>query len=364
MASTTAASRMNRRQFLLAAAGCYVTRLTGLAPASGAESPPKTRVGLATDVWGIHQRAQVARGEKGDLADPIAFLERCHAFDAAGMQGPLGIRDADYLARLRRWLENHAMFIEASIDLAGERLDLERVEKQFVTAREAGATVIRVVTIPGRRYEYFRTADEFARASDHAMETMRRVEPMAARHRMRVAVENHKDHRVPERLDMLKKLSSEYVGVCVDLGNSFSLCEDATEAVRAYAPWAFTVHLKDQTVREYEDGFLFGDAALGEGFLDLPAMVRILRQAKPDVRFSLEVITRDALRVPVLTEKYWVTMGGVAATDLSRTLRTVKANASPGPLPAVSSLSVEKQIECEARNIERSLAYARDHLQL
>jgi len=222
--------------------------------------------------------------------------------------------------------------------------------------------VIRTVVNPGRRYEQFNSAEEFARASARALETLQKVEPVVATHKIRLAVENHKDHRVAERVEMLKRLSSEWIGMCVDVGNSFSLCEDATEVVRAYAPWAFSVHLKDQAVREYEDGFLFADVALGKGFLDLPAMVRILREAHPEVRFSLEVITRSALRVPVLTEKYWASMAGVSASDLARTLKTVKAKAAAEAFPAISSLPIEGQVETEAQNIQQSLAYARERL--
>jgi L-ribulose-5-phosphate 3-epimerase UlaE len=123
------------------------------------------------------------------------------------------------------------------------------------------------------------------------------------------------------------------------------------------------VHLKDQAVQEYADGFLFGDAALGEGFLQLAEMVRVLRAAQPQVRFSLEVITRDPLRVPVLTPPYWATMTDVPATDLARTLRTVKAKAAR-TLPTVGGLPLEQQVEAETRNITTSLAYARERLGL
>ena len=82
------------------------------------------------------------------------------------------------------------------------------------------------------------------------------------------------------------------------------------------------------------------------------------------MRFSLEVIARDPLRVPVLTPKYWATMPGVPATDLARTLRTVKAKAPREPLPLVNSLSPDQQVQCEQRMVEDSLTYAREHLGL
>jgi hypothetical protein len=68
--------------------------------------------------------------------------------------------------------------------------------------------------------------------------------------------------------------------------------------------------------------------------------------------------------VPVLTDKYWATFDDVPGRDLARTLRLVRAHASPAPLPTVSDLPPERQVEVEAGNVTRSLAYARDKLGL
>lgn len=360
----SATASLDRRCFLGGlAVSSGLAVLSGLAPAA---DPParRSKMGLASDCWHIHDRAQAAQGQKGDLSDPLLFLQRCYQLGAGGMQVPLGVRDKAYCAGLRKWAEAHEMYIEGSANLADSRFDAEQFEKEVLTAQAVGATVVRTVTIPGRRYEQFNSAEEFARSSQRAAERLRLAEPIMAKHRMRLAVENHKGHRVNERLDLLQRLSSEWIGMCVDTGNSFALCEDPMDVVRAYVPFAFSVHVRDHAVQEYEDGFLFGETAIGQGFFDVPAMVRVLREAHPEVRFSLEVIARDPLRVPVLTPKYWATMPGVPATDLARTLRTVRAKAPREPLPMVSLLPAGQQVDCEQRMVEDSLAYARAHLGL
>lgn len=360
----TASVGLGRRQFLAAlAAGSGMAVLDQIAFA-GDRPARRSKMGLASDCWNVHQRSQTAQGQKGDLSDPQLFLERCYQLGAGGMQAPLGVRDESYCSKLRRWAEAHEMFVEGSSSLADSRFDAERFEKEVLTAKAMGATVVRSVAVPGRRYEQFGSAEEFARYSQRASERLKAVEPIMARHRMRLAVENHKCHRVEERLDLLKRLSSEWIGTCVDTGNSFALCEDPMEVVRAYAPFAYSVHVRDHAVQEYEEGFLFTDATLGQGFFDVPAMMRVLRGARPDVRFNLEEIARDALKVPVLTAKYWATMPGVPAADLARTLRTIKAKASREPLPKVNSLPLEQQVQCEQRMVEESLTYAREHLGL
>ena len=140
--------------------------------------------------------------------------------------------------------------------------------------------------------------------------------------------------------------------------------EHPLETVRALAPFALTVHFKDQAVRESEDGFLFADVALGEGFIDLAAIVKILRDAKPLIRFNLEVITRDPLGVPVLTTGFWTTLPDIRASELARVLSVVKAKGSTKPFVTVSQLTIDQQLGLELRNVERSFAYARELLGL
>jgi 3-oxoisoapionate decarboxylase len=77
-------------------------------------------------------------------------------------------------------------------------------------------------------------------------------------------------------------------------------------------------------VREYDEGFLLADVPLGQGFLELKKMVNILHKAQPKIRFTLELITRDPLKVPCLTDKYWATFATTPGRDLARTLLLVR----------------------------------------
>src|SRR5262249_18069033 len=155
------------------------------------------------------------------------------------------------------------------------------------------------------------------------------AEPVVARHGVRLAVENHKDLRADELVGVLKRLGSRHVGACVDTGNSIALLEDPLETAEALAPWAFTTHLKDMGVQEYEEGFLLSEVPLGEGFLDLKRVVGVLRRARPEVRFNLEMITRDPLKVPCLAPKYWATFADLPGRHLARTLALVRKHKRP-----------------------------------
>jgi len=322
-------------------------------------APKRTGMGIVTYALGIHQRNRW-EGRHAGLPPAVSFLEECRLLGAGGMQVPIGARDS--AAEIRRRVEVYGMYVEAIADPPRTEVDRDRFEREIVLAKEAGARLVRGVVFPGRRYEEFRSIEAFREAESRARRSLRLAAPILDRHAFRLAVENHKDQRVTEKLEMLRRIGSERIGLCVDVGNPFALMEDPVEAVRAFAPWAFTVHIKDQAVRESEDGFLMADVALGDGVLDLPAIVRILREAKPDIRFNFETITRDPIRLPILTDGYWSTLADTPARELGRTWRIVKTQGHPGPFPAVSILSREEQLALERRNIERSIAYARDRL--
>jgi sugar phosphate isomerase/epimerase len=265
---------------------------------------------------------------------------------------------------LRARLETTGMYLEGSIGLPKDRSDVERFTSEVRTAKDAGVTVLRTVMMPGRRYETFDSEETFRKSAERSYESLALAEPVVARSEIRLAIENHKDWLVFELLDIVKRISSRYVGVTVDTGNSIALLEHPLALVEAYAPWAFSIHLKDMAVQEYEDGFLLSEVPFGTGFLDLKKIVEVLRKARPEVRFNLEMITRDPLKVPCLTQKYWATLADVPGRQLALALATIRKVASKQPLPTVAELPAEKQLEIEDRNVRQCLEYARKHLEL
>jgi sugar phosphate isomerase/epimerase len=217
--------------------------------------------------------------------------------------------------------------------------------------------------LSGRRYETFKKAEEYRAFKERSRRSLEMAEPIVARLKMRLAIENHKDYRADELVEVMRHLSSEYVGVCVDTGNNLALLDDPMQTVKELAPYALTCHFKDMAVEESPNGFYLAEVPLGEGFLDLKEMVRVLRQARPDIRFNLEMITRDPLSIPCLTDGYWATLGDVSGRDLARTLALVRRQARKERLPRVAGLRLDEQLATEEANVRRSMAFARDRLQ-
>jgi sugar phosphate isomerase/epimerase len=298
-----------------------------------------------------------------DLSQPESFLAHAHALQCGGIQVGLGIMDGTRASAIREEASKLGMFIEAIVKLPSDKFDRERFEGEVKSAVAAGALAARTTMLPGRRYEFFESMEHYRQFDQKGRQSVELAAPIVEKHRLPLAIENHKDHRATERVALFTAISSEYVGACVDTGNSFALLEDPDQTVEALAPWAMSVHLKDQAIAPHEQGFLLGDIPLGKGFLDLPRMVKTLREAKPKIRFCLELITRDPLIVPVLESKYWRTFPDLPASDLARTMRNVREHGRE-TLPQVTGLTPQQGVELEDRNIRESLDYSRTVLQL
>jgi 3-oxoisoapionate decarboxylase len=349
---------MTRRQALLTMAGGCGSLLLG-----AAAEPKRSKLGIVIYALGIHEQNHWD-GRHTGLAPALAFLEECHRLGAGGIQCPLRLPDAPQVAELRRRTEKYEMHFETILEPPRDEADVVRFESDVRLAKAAGASIARTVIMPGRRYERFKTLDEFHEFEKRGLKSLQLSEPVLSRHRFRLAVENHKDQRVPEKLALLKNLSSEWIGLCVDVANNFALMEDPLESIRAFAPFAFTVHIKDMVAKEYADGWLLADVALGDGFLDLTAMVSVLRAANPAVRFNLETITREAIKWPARTDAFWSTIPGPRTAALERAVAIMKAKPGAGFPENPANLPVPQQLDMERRQLERSLAFARNRLDI
>ena len=329
-----------RRAMLAACAGA----IPALAAPRRVDDRPSNPLGLVIHSFPIHVGADRDRPPADRFADPLRFLEYGRSLGARGVQVGIGARDDAYADALRTRAEAASMSLEGIVSLARDEADLGRFEAEIRTARRAGATVVRTVMLSGRRYEAFDSAASFRRFADRAFHSLSLAAPVVARHDVRLAVENHKDWRSDELIAILGRVGSDHVGVCLDTGNSMALLEDPMETVEALAPFAFTTHFKDMGVEEYARGFLLAEVPLGTGVLDLPRVVRALRAARPEVRFNLEMITRDPLEVPCLGDRYWATFPDLPARHLARGLAFVRrtprrrrSRGSPGSRPKIAS---------------------------
>jgi 3-oxoisoapionate decarboxylase len=350
---------MTRRE-VLAAAGCVPALLSRL---EADTKNPHGKRGLGATPTGFAQRLRANSQAK----PPVDFVDYCHNLGLGGIEMRLSSNDIEAARNFRQKLDSYDMHAILNIPLPKTSADLASFEVAVTAAKEAGAYGLHAA-MTARRYEQFDSFQAFKADFERCQKTIALAEPVLRKHKLRLAIENHKGWRSAEQAAWMKRLGSEWVGVHLDFGNNMAFCEDPMQTLRTLQPYVFSCHIKDMAVEMYDEGFLLSEVPLGDGVLDLNSMVEVLRQKNPDVTFDLEMITRDPLKIPVFTDKYWVTFDDsdspFPARDLARMLEFVKRHSPKRPLPRTSGLSAAEQLELEDENNLQSIAYARRHLDL
>jgi 3-oxoisoapionate decarboxylase len=312
----------------------------------------KPRIGLCTyscyRAW-----AALAAGAAGvPFRDGPSFYDYARKLGAAGVQCEIGTLSLDEARSFRDHVERTGGYFEGDIALPKSAADLPAFDHALQLVGAAGGSVARCYFTLKRRYEAWASMAAFTAFAQRCERRLELAEPLLRQHRMKLAVENHKDFTAAEQVAMLRKLGSEWVGINVDTGNNLALLEDPHEAIETLAPLAFSVHLKDMAMQPYNDGFLLSEVPLGRGCLDLPRVMQTLLKANPALRFNLEMVTRDPLRVPCLRDDYFIAM-----PERRVFVEKVMSRAKPCDVPSIAGLSWEEQLRDEELNNRECLSW-------
>lgn len=347
----------SRRRILTMAGAAPVW--AALKTVASAQSSP--RMGGTPTAFAV--RAMAARGG----GKPFDMIEHCRSIGLAGVQTNPPSTDSEAIKKFRQRLENYNMHLVCDPRLPRQESDVDAFDAQVKAFKEAGALAFHAA-MTGRRYEDFDRPEPFKQMFEQCQKQVALAEPILRKYKIKLGIENHKGWRAAEQAAWLKRLGSEWVGVCLDFGNNISLCEEPMETVQTLAPYTCFAHIKDVAVEEYEDGFLLSEVPFGEGILDLKLIVQILRKIDPNMIFDLEMITRDPLKIPIYTTKYWATFDDsyspLPGRDVAKVLAMVKKNRPKAPLPRITGLTQEAQIKAEDDNNMKCIAYARQYLDL
>lgn len=345
----------NRREFLMGVAAVGWSAAFADALAQNA-LPPKSPLGIGSAAMGAHSRG-VPGVFQGINNDPVRFIETCRALGAGGVQANFNSN----LPAVRAKLDELGMYYEGSAALpATPDGDTAPFEQSLLNAKALGATCVRAVSrsIPGgtgRRYESYTSYAQYQEWERTANAIIEKVLPIAEKHRIAIALENHKDRAADDHAAFLKRISSEWLGSLIDPGNNMSFMEEPVHTVTLLAPYAKAVSLKDMGVAPYEEGFLLSEVVFGTGCTDQKALFEIVRKHNPKIQATEELITRDPLKVPVLTDKYYSVFPPEKRAGRDAWMAMVKQKQTK--LPVVSPLSPADQLKAEADNHRATLAW-------
>jgi sugar phosphate isomerase/epimerase len=97
-----------------------------------------------------------------------------------------------------------------------------------------------------------------------------------------LAIENHIDYTSAEILEILERVDSPALKVNFDTGNTLRMMEDPVAAARRLGPYTVATHTKDVDACRHvrpEEWYFFSSVPVGTGLIDIPGVVRELKQA-------------------------------------------------------------------------------------
>jgi sugar phosphate isomerase/epimerase len=293
---------------------------------------------------------------------PFDIIEYAHEMNVGVVEATPPAMDAESIRTFRQRLESYNLRVIMGAPLPRDAAGVEAFDAAVKACKEAGAINLRAA-MTARRYEEFDTPEKFKANFELCQKQVALAEPILRKHRMALALENHKGWRATEHAAWLKRVGSEWLGVHLDFGNNLALCEDPADTLKILYPYIISSHIKDMAVEMYEDGFLLAEVPLGEGFVDIKGMVATLQKKDPNMAFNLEMMTRDPLRIPVLTPGYWPTFDDsyspLPARDLAKVLELVRKNKPKQPLWYTSKMSSEAVLKLEDDNNRKCIEFAR-----
>src|SRR4029453_1930922 len=107
----------------------------------------------------------------------------------------------------RKMKQELDMYVEIQTFLPRE--DPAVFEHAVKVAKAAGATSLRVVCLLGRRYEMFDSYEGWKSAIEGFHKQIAAAVPIVERHQLPLGIENHKDWRVDQQVELLQRYSSE-----------------------------------------------------------------------------------------------------------------------------------------------------------
>jgi L-ribulose-5-phosphate 3-epimerase UlaE len=127
-----------------------------------------------------------------------------------------------------------------------------------------------------------------------------------------IALENHSEIADADLAQLVEDMHSPYLGICLDTANSTGLLQKPLETVELLAPYTVSLHLKDfQVTKRAGKGYVICGAPLGQGWLDISQVFRILEKyhKQPNVLLEQWVDACETEQSTIQKENDWIEQG-------------------------------------------------------
>ena len=151
--------------------------------------------------------------------------------------------------------------------------------------------------------------DDFHPDPDDVVDILKAIVPDFERAEVCLAIENHDRFKARTLAQIVKRVGSAYVGICLDTVNSFGALEGPEVVLEALGPLVVNLHVKDFTIfrASHLMGFAIEGRPAGQGKLNVPWLLEELAGLGLDPNAILELWTppEETLAATIAREDAW-----------------------------------------------------------
>lgn len=297
--------------------------------------------------------------------DPVGLMNTAVEMRLSAVEFPLSSTDSITVVGLQGALRERGLSIVTDY-LVIDGADCSDFVGFLKASARLGAKVVRA-TMSGILCGDRRTlASGWDARLQSVARRLREVLPQAHDLGLCIAIENHQDATTGDFLRLADMVDGHSAfGVCLDTGNALAVGEGPVESARRLAPLIRHAHLKDYTIHFCPEGYRLVRCAAGEGVVDFPAILEILRANGHVMLPGIEVAWQATRTIPLLEEAWWSHYPPRDVTTLLPALRLLWAKGRPAEEPYSSAWergeSSEQVCKEEWDVLRRSVEYFRRH---
>ena len=233
-------------------------------------------------------------------------------------------------------------------------VDVENLTKLLPLAKRAGASVVRAVIsgiLEGNRNAISKNSDMLSSGwgraalgettvaantwADYLAEIRKRLVallPLLKELDLVLALENHQDCTSDELLAFCE-LDPDHIGITLDVVNPLAVCEEPYVFANKVGAHIRDVHIKDYTVRATSQGYRLVRAAIGQGVIDWPRMLTLLRDVAPNAAYHIELAAIYARHIRVFEAEWWSSFPPRTMSEVVPALAFMQQHAVPDSVP-------------------------------
>jgi sugar phosphate isomerase/epimerase len=171
---------------------------------------------------------------------------------------PLHTFPPERLQSLKHWAAEWGIVLE----LGARKLTAEHLTQYIQLARHFNTRLLRFVI----------DAQEYEPCLDEIVAVITAHLPLLEQGKLTLGLENHDRLKAGEFADIIERVGSKWVGICLDSVNSMGAGEGLTEIVDILAPYTVNLHIKDFGIQRLPHlmGFQIDGRLAGKGMLNVP----------------------------------------------------------------------------------------------